>query len=743
MTCSGGLYSQQHFTWENLNNISSLDTTKLFLDNQNVTVTLSVDLQASGDPALAYGTPGSTIPNGSLAVNLGSKGFQFNTSNMLNGDEWGKLVYYEQGGLGIGWAFSANSYFTRQGINIPNGLGMYMTGGLLPDVDFQTMGAGTNFNYMNSIPMYNLQIGRDQALLTQMVMTGEVDGPQGYWSVQPVNFDTSVGNGGRWGGIIDSGPAPSSGDPTIPFGSYGFMANAYPTSLGSTVGWNMLYPMYSPSTQDGYMPSGNALSIETASFFTKEGLELLTNVSSNPSDPAVPAKLWTDYWKNATSVIHLEETRPFYIESPMFNVPMSMALIPNFNNGLDMLVPITRICNGVYLYVPVKISNDKNINALNMVTTTVSDPCYFSTSVGTLQRWFKPLKVSLTINMPFISVETALQASRFFNTIALLRDYTTLCPVWIKYFFAPNYNPNGSITNPLNPDSTASLSQIAGASQGFGLEFTYTARQILNRVQEVLNSHQIPTPNGWGIGSLVISGIIVSCTTVLDVPRLYSNVFGLPAFQDSPQGSIMTKGGIKVFGRCGHSLSAGPPNNFYIDAVDVTDGGGLEDNMSNLHIEFSNSGDKSRGSKNNDYFSSARGFVFTNSLSIRVPEFTNTSDSGGSITIGFNPRPVLNMPFSGEVLNDGGVGGPQVGSGNIANGVLSSANLQAYKMGWFNNLNPYSPDFNTVYGNAGAAATRDNLAYLDYKLVDFTKRKVEIWLQVMVPVRIYNGTPFS
>ena len=747
MSCSGGLYSQQHFNWENFTTISNIDTTKLFFDYQSATVTLSVDLEAETDGGLKYGSPGTTIPNGALAINLGSKGFQFNTSNMLNEDEWGKLVYYEQGGLGIGWAFSANSYMTRSGLNIPNGLGMYMLGGLLPDVSFQVLGNGTNFNYLNSVPMYNPQVGRDQALLTQMKLTGNVDGTQGYWSVQAANYDNVIALSGRRGGVFKVDDGSTNAPVFNTYNAFGFLAVSYPTSTQTSAqatpnGWNMMLPMYSPSTQDGYMPTGNALSIEPTSFFTKQGLELLTNVSSNPTSPTVPAKLWTDYWKSAQSIIHLEESKPFYIESPLFNIPLSLALIPNITNGLDLLVPITRICNGVYLYIP--YTKTSTTDAMYINSNTVSDTSYFTPGMGTLQKWFKPRKVTLTLNMPFIRVDTALQASRFFNYVAVDTDYTTTAPVWIKYFFAPMFNENGSLTNPVNPTTTASLSQIAGASGGVGLEFTYSAREILNRIQQVLNVHQIPTAPGWGVTSLTIGQIIVSCTTAMDVPRLYHNLFALPAFQDSPQGAILAKGGMKMFSRCGHALSGGAPSNFYLDITGiVSQGDRTGTSQGTAHYDYTPVLNLGRGTRNNDYFNTTTGFVFSNNISLKMPSFTNPSDSGGSITVGFTPKPILNMPFSGEFLNNALTGGPALANSLISEGVLTTGNLQSYANGWFNNLNPYSPDYNTIYGEIGAASTQDTLSYLDYKMVDFTHRKIEIWMQVLVPVKIYQGGPFG
>ena len=168
LPASGGLYARQHFSWVNPLNIQGVSSNKLFFDYAKASVTLSVDLEAVVNESLVFGTPSSNIPNGALAINLGSKGFQFNTSNMLNEDEWGKLVYYEQGGLGIGWAFSANDY-TSQNRAYINPLAMYVLGGLVPDVEYQILASSVGYQNVQAVPPYNVQVGRDQALLTQML----------------------------------------------------------------------------------------------------------------------------------------------------------------------------------------------------------------------------------------------------------------------------------------------------------------------------------------------------------------------------------------------------------------------------------------------------------------------------------------------------------------------------------------------------------------------------------------------
>lgn len=751
MPCSGGLYAPQQFAWKNLSTVSSLDPTKLFLDTHNITVTLSVDLQVSADPSNTYDTTKTTIPQGALAVNLGSKGFQFNSSNMINGDEWGKLVYYEQGGLGIGWAFNADTYMPRYGTGaLGGGLGMYMLGGMLPDVTFESMVTQTSSALAPAYYTYNVMVGRDQALLTQMVSVDKLQGPQGYWSVQPMNFDPEAATSGRLGGSI----AGSSETMTPSFSAYnplGFPCLSFPTALQSTSqasqtqGWNLLFPSYGPSTQDGYMMTGNCLSVSPGAFFTDQGLALLRNQSSSPSSPAVTPSLWTEYWSNATSNIHLEETKPFYIEAPLFNAPVAMNLIPNYQAGLSMLVPITRICNGVYFYTPIKNSTG-DVQAINMNTAQVSsDPNYFTNTFGTLQKWFTPKRVSLTINMPFVRIDTSIQASRFFGTPYLDVNYSTTVPVWIKFHYQPTEGQQGTLS-PVSVDTTATLTQIIAASPGGIMQFTYTARELLNRFGTVLASHnQSVSANRWGLQRLEISRIMVSCTADISLRRLYSSLFGLQSFTSSPQGTILANKGMKVFSRCGASLSAGAPSNMSVQFNDVLgDAIGYDDNGVRVAtFDINEVPSTNYGMTHDDYFNSTAEFVFSRSVFLRVPEAQSLSDSGGQVTVSFSPRPVLNMPFSGEVLKTPTKGGPQFANSSITNGNVTSTNLASYSQGWFNNLNPFSQDYNTSYAVDNTATTKDTYPFMDYKLVDFNRRKIEIWFQLQVPIQVYTGTPFS
>lgn len=751
LPCSGGLYARQLFTWKSLEGLKDLDRSKLFLDYNNVTVTLSMDLELSTDDSLQYGTAGSTIPTGALAVNLGNKGFQFNASNMLNNDCWGKLVYYEQGGLGIGWAFDANTYLPRTGHSVLQGLGMYMTGGLLPDVSYESLANQTDPTQASMVPSYNFQVGRDQALLTQMLSVGNYQGPQGYWSVQPVNLEPTNSFAGRVGGALVT-TSETLTPAFMSYNPYTFMSVSYPTALqkdeqkSHSVGWNLLFPSYGPSTQDGYMLPGNALSISPGSFFTDQGLALLKNPAGMPSGPTVTPSNWYTYWDNATSNVHLEETRPFYVEAPIFNAPIAMNLIPNFSSGLCMLVPITRICNGVYIYTPI-INGSGDVQAINMNTKQLSgDANYFQNPIGTLQKWFKPKRVSLTINMPFIMVDTAIQASRFFGTPYLDLNYSVNVPLWLKFRFRPTQGVGGLPVNPLDVDTTASLQQIIGASPGGVMELTFTAKQLLERFSSVLATHNVPKSTKWGLSVLEISRVMVSCTTVLDFPRLYRYLFNLNSFKTSPQGAILMNGGTKVFSRCGPSISAGAPTNMNVSFYDVEgEQIGLinQEGIREAYFDIGNVLHGNYGMSNDDYFNSTSEFVFSRSVYLRTPDESSATDSGGQLTVSFTPRPVLNMPFSGEVAKNPLIGGPQFTNSSITQGTLTTTNLASYASGWFNNLNPYCQDYNTKYAVSNIGGTDDTYPFLDYKMVDFTRRKIEVWIQINVPVQIYTGTPFS
>jgi hypothetical protein len=753
MPCSGGLYARQHFKWTNLDKIRGMNPASLFLDSSNISVTLSVDLEAVQNSVTRYESDTPEIPVGALAVNLGSRGFQFNTSNMINEDEWGKLVYYEQGGLGLGWSFSANSYIPTVGQARYNGLTMYLFGGMLPDVSFGTISAAVPGSQANITSPFNLQMGRDQALLTQMVTTSQINGPQGYWSVQPTNFPRSLATGGRFGGSL---VMPSSNPSTPPFSvtnPFGSLFLSYPTAVQnstqtpdqSQLGWNLLFPSYGPSTQDGYIMSGNALSIPPGAFFTREGLELLKSSTSNPSDKdMVP---WTEYWSGATHVVHLEETKPLYIECPMFNLPIAMEKIPDFDNGLHMLVPITRIANGVYVYQPVADSSLNNsCGCVRMYQyNNLTDPNYFVNALGTLQKWFAPKKVTLRINMPFVRLDTPLQASNFFNVPYIGPSLTERTNVWLKFPFLPQSNPNGLRISPGSIYTTMSFRELRTQTNGGPLEKVLSARTILEKFVTVMNMHGIQPSVRWGLEQLIIRGVCVSVTTYPDLERLYGVLFNRPPFQQSAQGAILLNGGMKMFSRCGPFLSEGSPSKMHLELYDIIPPGEYNDGSDperKLSCDVNDYIHTGRGGSNNDYFNVITSFMFSADVQLRMPS-GEAGDQGGQLTVSFQPRPVLNIPFSGELRGNVMTGGAAFKNTSIIDGTITSTNLASWSFGWFNNLNPFSPDYKKALDTAETVGTSDPYPYLDYKMVDLNHRKIEVWVAVSVPLAIFTTSPFS
>lgn len=751
MPCSGGLYALQNFKWTNLDKIRDMNPASLFLDSSNISVTLSVDLEAVQDTSLQYGSVGTAIPTGALAVNLGSRGFQFNTSNMINEDEWGKLVYYEQGGLGLGWSFSANSYIPTIGQARYNGLTMYLFGGMLPDVSFGTISAAVTGYQANITSPFNLQMGRDQALLTQMVSTSQINGSQGYWSVQPTNLPQGLAGGGRLGGSLMK-PSDSSTTPQFnAFNPFGSLFLSYPTAVQNStqtsnqIGWNLLFPSYGPSTQDGYIMSGNALSIPPGAFFTREGLELLKSSQSNPSTSGMIP--WTEYWSGATHVVHLEETKPLYIECPMFNLPIAMEKIPDFNNGLHMLVPITRIANGVYVYQPVADANDNAATGFVSMYqyNGLTDTNYFVNAFGTLQKWFAPKKVTLRINMPFVRLDTPLQASNFFNVPYIGPSLTERTNVWLKFPFLPQSNPNGLRLSPGSIYTTMSFRELRNQTNGGPLEKVLSARTILEKFVTVMNMHGIQPSVRWGLEQLIIRGVCVSVTTYPDLERLYGVLFNRQPFKQSAQGAILLNGGMKMFSRCGPFLSEGAPSNMHLELYDIIPPGEYNDGSDperKLSCDVNDYIQTGRGGSNNDYFNVITSFMFSTDVQLRLPS-GEAGDQGGQLTVSFQPRPVLNIPFSGELRGNVKTGGPAFMNTSITKGSITSSQLSTYEYGWFNNINPFSPDYKKSLDTDETISTYDPYPYLDYKMVDLNHRKIEVWVAVSVPLAIYTTSPFS
>ena len=80
---------------------------------------------------------------------------------------------------------------------------------------------------------------------------------------------------------------------------------------------------------------------------------------------------------------------------------------------------------------------------------------------------------------------------------------------------------------------------------------------------------------------------------------------------------------------------------------------------------------------------------------------------------------------------------------SITKGSITSSHLSTYEYGWFNNINPFSPDYKKSLDTDETISTYDPYPYLDYKMVDLNHRKIEVWVAVSVPLAIYTTSPFS
>lgn len=752
-TASSGLYTRQRFQWRNWQDINEKMIQKYFFMFKKATVTLEVELKAQNS-TVGYTNAASPnvnleIPRGALAVNLGNKGWQFDASNLPNGDEWGKLVYYDQGGLGIGWAFDTSAYFAR---GDGSTLGLYMLGGLIPDLSYNDfINATGNTTVFNQIKPFNVQIGRDQALITSIVQTDLVRGPQGYWNVSMEPFQ-SPALAGRDAGNFFLGPSTGMSSKFTPSMAWpvGYPSVIIPSSFGPTSmkhGWSLRCPSYAPSTHDGSMPAGNCLSIAPGAFMTTEGLSILTEPTSDKETDL--NKKWTNYWQSASSVVTLRETQPFSIESPLFSAPICMEYIPYIKSGIYCLVPITRVCNGVYFYVPeVRDSVTEGTKAVEMRSNIKASSTHYRTgSLGFLSQWFSVSKVTLTLNLPFVRIDTPIQASRFFSTATYQASLAMKVPFWTKFLFNP--------TDRIGADPyqrTLKINEILPHIFNGSLYFEFTARSILTKIRDAFAAHGLVTQSTWGLKELQIVQIRVSCTTALDVLRLFRYQLNLPTFTSSIQGAFLNNGGIKVFSRQGPWLSAGPPDNLYVafQGVQNPDIGIIdpETNERVLLIHQIPQAQTTPGALRNDYHSGFDSFLFTENVSIKMPDEYSMTDPGGKVKLGFRPRPTMLIPFSGILPTNDNNGGPQLEESQLqwTSGqpyYLTSTVISQSTAGWFNKLNPFSPDYDQNYDVNTSGNTFDTKPFLDYKMVDLMARKVEIWIQVLVPMMIYSNNPFT
>lgn len=738
---SGGLYTRQHFKWLNFSDIEGDDINRYHILNERATVTLEATLVATNS-ASSQSTSQATIPDGAIAINLGSRGWQNDVSALPNGDEWMKLGYYEQGGLGIGWAFDPISYFANTA-SVP--LGIYMMGALLPDISFSRLSSLTGGSvYTNTLSSYPVQIGRDLALITAMCGVDRVAGPQGYWNVYHHNYGAGRADFGRSSGVLFlPAGATSAGITATPQFPMGFPAVTYPSGYRATsdltTAWPLSCPSYCTSPMDGHTLPGNCLTITPGSFLTSDGLSVLQDPQS--SDKPID-KSWTTFWKNATNEVVLSETQRFRIECPLFEAPVGLRYVPMLNSGLYCQVPLLRMATGVYFYIPVATISKSSTGShpINMVqnlgfSTGVDVPPH----IGTFQQFFVVKRVSLTLNIPVVRIASPIQAVKLFNLATYMSSLVYSVPMWTKFVFIPPRTGTDSYV-PL-----CTLGEIAAATANGTMQFTFTARQILKQLRDALQAHAINTTSTWGVTQLIIKKIYVSCTTDIDVSRLYSVQYSLDKFRKSLQGAALIAGGMKMFSRCGPSLSNGAPKNLFVRFTDIVDAAVGEINkdskLREMIVEQVPYVQRTPGRLRNDYFNGFQEYMFTSSVSIRMPSDYSSLDDGGSIDVGFTPQPVLNMPFSGT-SDAAPQGGPLLTTSATATSGASASTLRAYTQGWFNTTNPFAADYNKNF-DLNTSSGSDIHPSFDYKMVDFNRRKIEVWIQVMVPLEIYSDDPFK
>ena len=338
-----------------------------------------------------------------------------------------------------------------------------------------------------------------------------------------------------------------------------------------------------------------------------------------------------------------------------------------------------------------------------------------------------------------------MQARNFFNVPYIGPTLSDNVNVWLKFPFLPQTNPNGIRIPPGSIYTTMSFGEIRNQSNGGPLEKVLTARTILERLVAVMNMHGIQPSARWGLEQLVIRGVCVSVTTYPDLARLYGVLFNRQPFIQSAQGAVLINGGMKMFSRCGPFASAGSPSNMHLEFYDIIPPEEYYNTNAptrSISCDVNDYVQTGRGGANNDYFNVSTSFMFSGSVQLRMPS-GEAVDQGGQLTVSFQPRPILNIPFSGELRADVKTGGPVFNKTTITSGSITTGNLASYASGWFNNVNPFSPDYNKALDIDETVSTYDPYPYLDYKMVDLNHRKIEVWVAVSVPLTIYSSSPFG
>lgn len=729
MTASGGLLAPQRFKWENF---PTVDKHRYYLLPKQASVTLEVHLEPTvGANASTSTTFDGSLPSDALAINLGTRYSNGTIEDFPDEDEWGKLVYYDTGRLGRGFAFEPAAYFPTK--NSTNTLGFYMMGGAVPDYEDTTIAVQLprNISTINMTSSINFQIGRDLSLLNQMNDTNQI-GISGYWSVGYENIQGSVI--GNKDGRVDQM------DISIPaWMNFGLPTVGYPSSVtksGNSVTypdsyWPLVNPIYGKPCTQGNNRWGNCISIAPSAFFTNAGQQLFTDISSNPSgaNGEVNSR-WTTYFATSTSTIVLKETQPLSMEAPILNGNLPLLTIPNVESGLSMLVPVTRVMNGVILYNNYADTNKAAFPHMMLSHSSISTgeaaANYTTPEQGLLYLTFNVKYVKMTINLPVERIDTAKQTASYFHTGAYNGELNQNFRIWLRWFMS---NDN----EPLN--STIKIEKLNGQQvSGNFLEFRLTTKQILQKLMEAMKLHNMDTTN-LPLNGIQITDTIVSCTTKPNLYQLYSRLLATSTYLETPQGSIMRAGGTKVFTRNGPNLSYGKPDPVTVSFYDViNDLGEIQsDNTRMCSYEAFPTLGINRISKMNDYFTHISHNSIDNKYpELRWPNFNDQSDFGGVVVIHCNTHACFNLPWCGPFdasINGGGVklnGSPPT---------ATAESFSNYAAGWFNNYNPFSVDFNQT----NLSSTIDSWVDLDSRIVDFTARSVEVWLGLKVTLPVYSG----
>lgn len=739
LASTGGILARQLFKWENY---PTKDVGRYFVDFQQASVTLTVILQPKvGANASLSTTFTGELPSDTMAINLSSKFNQGTVDNGINEDVWGKLVYYDTGALGQGMVFSPADYVSLGGAN---GSGIFFNGGALPDYnDYKISLAIQNSTTTARTPSANLQMGRSNSLLSQAVL-GNVVGMSGYWSlgIEPVD-SSQIGN--ICGQVANANLSTATTfTPWMHFGTPTVGYPSYATTNGSSTGtqyWQAVNPQYGRGSADGMMRCGNCISIAPSTFMTDFGFSLLSSPASNPGgSDAIESKRWTTYFSKAgTSYIQLKETQPVYFPSPISSGPLPLEMIPGGINGLYMLVPVTRVMNGVTFYVPFTnsvrsglVSNLlSDLMAYSSASLTGEATSFYRPAQGLIYSWFDIFEIKMTLNVPSYRLDSVEEVRRFFGTVLFEPSLVRESSLWLKWSMTDVDDPIATTVDLLALNSMQKENKIT---------FNITARGILDKIAEVFSMYGVSqTSQEWPTNVLSIRQVCAMCTTTWNLRMLYENLYNVPKYLQTPVGSILSNGGTKVYGRQGPNLSGGPPYSMTVTAQDITNSLGEFDNSTNTYfveIDSLPPLSTSRFQRNNDFVTTCPMAIAGTYPTLRIPNLNSSNDQGGTLTVEFFTSAYMNLPWSGPSTAGVAGGGPGL-SGFTSSTTINSTILSNYDKGWFNNLNPYSSD----YLQGSILNDTDKWIDLDSRLVDFNARAVEVWVEVGVQIPVYSSFP--